>query len=384
MRSQIIRFAVSIVLVVSIGWLGNAAEAQSGAPGNTSVETPANRAGLATPEILSAEYVSQKVAAVSTLVDKLIEFGVQYGFQILGALLILVAGYLLSRWTMRLVVSILEKRNIDITTRTFIGKATRTIVLLIAVVIALGNSGVSIAPMIAAIGAITFGATLALQGPISNYGAGLCIILTHPFRVGNTIEIQGVSGVVEEIRLAHTVLSTEDGEQITIPNQQIIGKIITNSFACKICTTSIGISYADDPHRAIEVIEAALARIQEVSTESKPQVGIFAFGDSAINLHVRFWVPTRHYFAVVHRANLELYRALRQAGISIPFPQREVRMLRSGEPAAEGRCVSSRSYPKGLPSRACPGTRCPAALLQRSTSPRQRSSTPISVAHCSI
>ncbi|MBN2713084.1 MAG: mechanosensitive ion channel, partial [Planctomycetes bacterium] len=157
------------------------------------------------PGIIGTEFVDQKLDALHTLLEKVIGFSVQYGFQIIGALIILIIGYLIARWTQRLVVGMLEKRNTDITTRTFIGKTVKLFVLFIAFIVALGNFGVSISPMIAALGALTFGVTIALQGPISNYGAGLTLILSHPFRVGNTVEIQGVSGVVEEIKLACTI-----------------------------------------------------------------------------------------------------------------------------------------------------------------------------------
>ncbi len=142
------------------------------------------------------------------------------------------------------------------------------------IIIAIGKFGISIAPVIAALGALVFGSSFALQGPLFNYGAGLTIILSRPFVVGNTIMVQGVSGVVEEIRLAATVLTNEDGEKITIPNKHVVGEIIHNSFANKIAEVSIGISYADEPQLAIDTISRTLA-------------GIESFGDSSVNLGIR-------------------------------------------------------------------------------------------------
>ncbi|MHC4871989.1 MAG: mechanosensitive ion channel family protein [Planctomycetota bacterium] len=294
----------------------------------TTTEPPAaDTTAAAEPEVLSTEFIEQKWEAAHTLVDELIEFSVQYGFQIIGAIIILIIGWLLSRWIKNLVVKMLEKREIDITTRTFIGNAVKVFVLFVALIVALGNFGVSISPMIAALGALTFGATLALQGPISNYGAGLAIILTHPFRVGDTIEIQGIAGVIEDIKLGTTILSNADGEKITIPNSQVVGQVITNSQTTKVAETQIGIAYSDDPEKAIAIIKEVLNNTEGISDEFAIQVGIYEFGDSSVNIQARYWVPTRQYLGILHKVNLEVFKKLNEGGITIPFPQREIKML---------------------------------------------------------
>jgi len=142
--------------------------------------------------------------------------------------------------------------------------------------------------------------------------------------VGNTITINGVSGVVDEIHLAVTILSTEDDEIITIPNKHIVGEILHNSFANKIVEATVGISYQDDPERAAEVIQQALAGIADICSEPPPQVGIEAFGESSIDLGMRYWVPTKKYFQTLYRGNMAVHKALHGAGITIPYPQRDV------------------------------------------------------------
>ena len=136
----------------------------------------------------------------------------------------------------------------------------------------------------------------------------------------------GVSGVVDEIHLAITILSTEDDEIITIPNKHIVGEILSNSFANKIVEGTVGISYQDDPEKAIEAIQTALLGIEDVCSEPPPQVGIEAFGDSSIDLGLRYWVPTKKYFQTLYRGNMAVHKALESAGITIPFPQRDVHL----------------------------------------------------------
>jgi len=271
--------------------------------------------------------VESELDTLQSLINTGIAFGVAYGFQILGALIILVLGAYVARVLSRVVLRLAEKRGLDITLARFFSSTVRIMVLMFVVIIALGKFGITIAPFIAALGAIAFGGSLALQGPLSNYGAGLSIILSRPFVVGNTLTVRGVSGIVEEVRMAATILRTEDGEEITIPNKKLVGEILLNSFDNRIIETTIGISYADDPGAAIQVMRDTLAKIDDVTKEPAPQIGIDDFGDSSIDIGLRYWVPTERYFQVKYRANQAIYAALEQASITIPFPKREVHIL---------------------------------------------------------
>jgi small conductance mechanosensitive channel len=272
--------------------------------------------------------MQEELATIQKVYDVLVEFIIQYSFQIVGALIILVIGVKLAGWLGRMVTRLCEKREIDLTLGRFFGNLTKIMVLVFVIIIAIGKFGISIAPFIAALGAVAFGSSFAIQGPLSNYGAGLSIILSRPFVVGNTIMVQGVSGVVDEIRLAATILTNEDGEKITIPNKHVVGEIIHNSFANKVAEVSIGISYGADPQLAINTIRQVLDGIDGVCQEPPPQVGIEAFGDSSVNLGMRYWIQTTRYFHVLYQANQDVYAALKKAGVTIPFPQREVRMLK--------------------------------------------------------
>jgi len=161
---------------------------------------------------------------------------------------------------------------------------------------------------------------LALQGLLSNFGAGVSIIATRPFVVGNTITIQGYTGVVKIIKLAYTVLETEDKEQITIPNKHIVGEILCNSFEYTIVEMSVGIEYDSDPKKAITIISEVLEGFEEISKEVKAQVGIKEFADASINIELRYWALTQQYNEVQYKVNLAVFEALKENNITIPFP----------------------------------------------------------------
>lgn len=261
------------------------------------------------------------------LVDTLISFGVTYGFQILGALLILAGGLWLARRVGEYVRRRCEQHRLDVTLSRFFANVARVVVLTFAVVIALGKFGITISPLIAALSAVAFGSSLALAGPLSNYGAGLSIVLGRPFVVGDTLTVLGHSGVVEEIRLAATWLRTEDGERVIIPNKEVVGQVLVNSYANRVVELSVGIDYAEDPARAEALLRAALSTVPEVVAEPAPQIGLARFGDSALVLGVRYWVPTARYFDVQFQANRAVHRALVDAGVRLSYPQREVRLV---------------------------------------------------------
>jgi small conductance mechanosensitive channel len=271
--------------------------------------------------------MEKELTAVNSLIDQVTEFAVAYGFQILGAVIILLIGFKIAKWVSNLVLALCERKNLDVTLAKFFANVVKLLVLAFVVIIAMGKFGITIAPFIAALGAIAFGSSLALQGPLSNYGAGLGIILSRPFVVGNTIKVQGVTGVVTEIRLAATFLSNEDGETIIIPNSQVAGQILHNSYAYTLVEASVGIAYSEDPQRAIGLLNEVLKQHDSVAQEPSAQIGIAEFADSSINIGLRYWVPTTRLFQTRYEVNNAIHAALQKAGVQIPFPQREVRLL---------------------------------------------------------
>lgn len=280
--------------------------------------------------------MDQEIELINTLYSKVSEFLIDKSFQIVGAIFILLVGLFMARKVSGLVFTALTKRNVDLTLSHFASGGLRILIIAMVAVMALGKIGVSVSPFVAAIGALSLGAGLALQGLLSNYGAGVAIILTRPFVVGDTVKLLGVAGIVKEVKLSATVLTNEDGVLITIPNKHIIGEIISNSHADSVVELTIGIAYASDPEYACQVISAALEGLEGLSDARTPVIGIQAFADSSINIGVRFWAKTEVYYQVLYRANGCIHRALKTAGIEIPFPQREVLIRQEGGSQARG------------------------------------------------
>ena len=271
--------------------------------------------------------MTDELREVQQLVTMAMDFMVNYSFQVVGAILVLILGAIAARLAASFLLRFLERKAFDVTLSRFLASAVKITILAFAIIIALGKFGVTIAPFIAAVAAMAFGASFAIQGPLSNYGAGLVIVLSRPFVVGNTITVSGVSGVVEEVRLGATTLIDEDGVNITIPNKHIVGEIIQNSGKQKIIEAVVGISYGSDPETAIQLMKDLLDTYPEITKDPAPQVGIQEFGDSSINIGLRYWVPTKQYFDMRYRVNLAIYDTLKQANIEIPFPQRDVHMV---------------------------------------------------------
>lgn len=254
---------------------------------------------------------------VTNIIDVASEFAIAYGLQLIGALVILLIGLKFASILGRRVVALCERRNIDVTLSRFAGNVVKIILVLIVVIITLSNFGIDIAPLVALGGAAAFGISFAVQGPLSNYGAGLVIILTRPFTVGDTIVVQDVIGLVDEVTLAHTILIGEDSEKITIPNRKIVGEILVNSNGHRIVESQIVIAADSDPEVAIAAIEDAVSGLSGLGTDEALQVGIHDFSFGGIILGLRYWAPTSRYYRTRYEVNSVAHRALKDSGIEL-------------------------------------------------------------------
>jgi small conductance mechanosensitive channel len=252
---------------------------------------------------------------------------IRYGFQILGALVILGVGLILARYVGNLVERWLEQRALEPPVRSLIVKTVRVVVLIFTLVVALDKFGFQVAPLVAGIGVAGLGVGIALQGVLGNVVAGLSIILTKPFRVGEWISIVGVYGQVSSIELFATTLLHPDQSRVVIPNRKIVGEILHNHGTTRQLDLTVGVGYATDLPRALALARETLLASPRVLKTPAPVVGIASLGDSAINLALGPWVAVPDYAP----AQGELYQAVverfRAAGVEIPFPQREVRLL---------------------------------------------------------
>ena len=271
--------------------------------------------------------IKQEFAQLQVVYDTIINFFVTYSFQIIGALIILAIGLVVAKKVAKMVNKLCKSKGVDVTLSRFIANVARIIIITMVGIICLNKLGISITPLIAAIGAISLGAGLAVQGLLSNYGAGLNIVLTRPFIVGDTISVQGVSGQVKDILLAYTIIVTEDDVEITIPNKHIVGEIIHNSQEKSLIEIEVGVSYSSDMDKVNSVLDTAIKSNEYFDANKKPQIGIKSFGDSTVNFEARVWVDSDKLNAAKFSLNKSIWDALKAEQIDIPFPQREVRML---------------------------------------------------------
>ena len=256
-----------------------------------------------------------------------IDLAIQFGPRLLVALLILAAGYYVGRWAGRLADSMLAKLGLDATLRLLLVRIVRILVLGLFLIMALQNLGVQLLPLIAGLGVAGAGVALAMQGVLGNLAAGLTIIFTRPFKVGEYISIVDVEGAVEEIKLFNTVLSHPDLSRIVIPNRKIVGEILHNFGTLRQLDVVVNVAYDTDIQQALAAIHDLLAAHPKILREPEPLVRVLTLGDSSVQIAIRPWTAVADFPITsgdITRAVLETFR---ERGIHIPFPQREVRLL---------------------------------------------------------
>ncbi|KPH94349.1 mechanosensitive ion channel protein MscS [Pseudoalteromonas porphyrae] len=268
--------------------------------------------------------ISTEIQQVEKYYTMISEYLVKYSMQLVGAVLILIFGLWVAQKISKMVAALMARNNMDITLTNFVSNVVKVLLVIMFIIIALGKIGISVTPFVAAIGAASLGAGLALQGMLSNYGAGLAIIATRPFIVGDTIEVKNVSGQVKTIELGHTVLINEEKVEITIPNKHIVGEILHNSFNYSLVKGEIDIAYNASAEQAIELIEGVLKNHELVADDPHSQVGIERFADSGVTISYRYWVPTTKIIETKLAVNGGVYKVIQNADIEIPFPQRVI------------------------------------------------------------
>ncbi|MBU2105271.1 MAG: mechanosensitive ion channel [Alphaproteobacteria bacterium] len=252
---------------------------------------------------------------------------VSYAFSAVGAVLLLIVGYVASGIAKRSVYSGLGQINgFDETLRGFFAKLARYAVLVLVIVMVLGQFGVQTASIIAAIGAIGLAIGLALQGTLQNIAAGIMLLALRPLRVGEYVEAGGVSGTIEEIGLFATRLKALDGLYVLAPNSTLWNVPVINYSrnALRRNDLTIGIGYSDDIDLAQKVMLDLAQGEARILGEPEPTTFVSELGDSAVSVTLRYWTSTSDFFAT----KLDMTKAAKlgfdRVGISIPFPQQEI------------------------------------------------------------
>lgn len=267
---------------------------------------------------------------MEAIIDTVLEYGALYGLRLLGAVIILLVGRWVAKVVRRVVERLMGNSQVDATLIKFTGNLVYTLLMVVVVLAALNQIGVQTTSFIAIIGAAGLAIGFALQGSLSNFAAGIMMIVFRPFKVGDFIQGGGEAGTVEEIALFTTQLKTPDNKTIIVPNSKITGDNITNFSAkdTRRVDLVIGVSYQDDLKKVKEVLADILAKDERVLKDPAPTIGVVALGDSSIDFAVRPWVNAADYWGVYFDLLQGIKERFDKERISIPFPQRDIHVYR--------------------------------------------------------
>jgi small conductance mechanosensitive channel len=273
--------------------------------------------------------VDTQLQALDQVKSNVIDLSVQFGPKLFVAIVILAAGYFVGRWAGGAMHHMLEKLELDVSVRELLVRIVRTLVLGLFVIMALQNLGVQLLPLIAGLGVAGAGIALAMQGVLSNMAAGLTIIFTRPFRVGEYISIVGEEGEVMAISLFNTTLTHPDLSRVVIPNRKIVGEILHNYGKIRQLQLVVGVAYDSDLNAALAAVNEVLQANPRVLQDPAPVIQVLRLADSSVEIGVMPWTRVHDYGSLTGEINQALVEVFRRGNIVIPLPQREVHLLRT-------------------------------------------------------
>lgn len=262
----------------------------------------------------------------------LVTKGADIGLALIKAILIGFIGWQIVKFLSKAFANLMEKKNVDPSLRIFLRSLVHNLLLILLVLSVLSTLGIEMTSFIAILGAAGLAIGLALQGSLANFAGGVLILILKPFKVGDVIEAQGVIASVSEIQIFHTVLKSFDNKTIIIPNGPLYNNIITNysTEPARKIQWVFGIGYDDDIDQAKNIIKEVIFTDERVIDRETPYIYVDSLGDSSVNIRVRALVSNDDYWDV-YLTKLELVKkAFDKAGVSIPFPQRDVHLYQHG------------------------------------------------------
>lgn len=278
---------------------------------------------------VAADKLDQAIAQANGLdklalvTQQLIDSGIQAGGHILKAVIVFLVGRFLIRMLNRLVRRLMDKRNVDISIKTFVRSLVNillTVLLIVSVVGALGVETTSFAALLASAG-VAVG--MALSGNLQNFAGGLVILLFKPYKVGDWIDAQNVSGTVKEIQIFHTILTTADNKLIYVPNGALSSGVVTNysNQTTRRVEWIVGVDYGEDYNKVEKVVREVLAADKRILDDPAPFIALHALDASSVNVVARVWVNSADYWGVYFDINKAIYATFNEQGINFPFPQ---------------------------------------------------------------
>lgn len=268
---------------------------------------------------------------MNNLFNMLKEFAVAYGLKLIGAIVALVIGLWIIKMLTRALARFMEAKEIDPSLRSFLRTAFNILLKVLLVISIASMVGIPMTSFVAILGAAGLAIGLALSGTLQNFAGGVMILLFKPYKVGDYVEAQGYTGTIKEIQIFHTVMLTVDNKTIIMPNGPLsTGSLINYSKEpLRRVDLTIGISYGNSYDRAREVLEELISQDERILTDPAPFIGLNKLADSSINIVARLWVNAEDYWDVYFMMNDKVYKEFPNRGLSFPFPQMDVHLVKS-------------------------------------------------------
>ncbi len=270
-------------------------------------------------------------------VDAVMAWFSLYSIKIIGAVLIFIIGKWLARRIANLFAKLMAKNNVDQAVVGFLTNLSYYALLVVVIIAALGKLGINTTSFLAIVGAAGLAIGLALKDSLSNFAAGVMLVMFRPFTVGDVVSAAGITAKVEKITIFNTQFCTADNQLIIVPNNKILSDNITNinAKATRRIDLVVGISYSDDMTQTKEILEGLAKQDDRVLDDPAVTVAVSELADSSVNLVFRPWVKTEDYWGVRFDLTEKIKTSLDEAGISIPFPQQDVHLFVEKEEAAQ-------------------------------------------------
>ena len=275
------------------------------------------------------EVIPTNMDDVSQLWGQVEGIATDWGIKVIAALAIFIIGRWVAKGIRRGVRRMMEKGGADPIIIGFVGSIAYIAMLAFVIVAALGQLGIQTTSFIAILGAAGLAIGLALQGSLANFAAGFLMIIFRPFKVGDFIEAAGVAGVVKDMQIFTTTMKTGDNKTIIIPNAKISGDNIINYSAeeNRRVDMTVGVAYDADLSKVRDVLNDIISKDGRILSEPAPLVVVGELADSSVNFIVRVWTKSGDYWGVMFDANETIKNRFDEAGIGIPFPQRDIHIV---------------------------------------------------------
>lgn len=262
--------------------------------------------------------------------ETIMPYLVEYGLDLVGAIVILIVGWMVANWVQNRIRKMGEKsEKLDMTLTNIFARTAKIVILVVVIIAVLQQFGVQTASLLAVVGAAGLAIGLALQGTLSDFAAGIMILIMRPFKIGDTVEVAGDSGVVDDIGLVLTSLHTFDNVAMYIHNSNIWSNKIMNYTTNEVRRVDMvfGFGYDDNIDQAMQVAREVLDADDRVLQDPEPQIAVSELADSSVNIIVRPWTAKENYWALKFDITKRIKERYDEAGLNIPYPQRDVHIF---------------------------------------------------------